>query len=90
MGMNDAFKRKYGTSGGALNRAIRAEIPGMDAVLDALEQLSMARQYAHGRRKRLLQKIEDGYVRAREAAKTLIRLQYSDDRQDKSFDWDDV
>ena len=24
MGMNDAFKRKYGTSGGALNRAIRS------------------------------------------------------------------
>ena len=89
MAFNEAFKRKYGTSGGAINRAIREEIPGMNAVLDALEQLSMARQYAHGELRRLLQKIEDGYVRARAAAKSLIHLQYDVRRGEQSYDWDE-
>jgi hypothetical protein len=94
MGMNAEFRRKYGTSGNAIKRAVRAEIPGMNAVLDALERLSVVRQRATGERRRLLQKIEDGYVHARDAARALIRLKYWEDNGDDDngdgASWDDV
>lgn len=84
--MNQEFKDKYGTTPRtAINRAIRAEVPGMDGIMDALEGLSVARQHARGERRRLLQTIEDAYVTARDAAKALIAMKYKDDNEWESL-----
>ena len=92
MAMNREFVQKYGTSGSAINRAIREEIPGMDGIMDALERLSVVRQHATGERYKLLVRIEDAYVRARDAAKQLIRLKYAadDEQQERGASWDNV
>ena len=78
MPMSNEFMEMYGNPGrSGLNKAVRAEVPGMDGVLDALEGLLNAAETEHGTRTgKLLKELYNCLMDARETAVELIKNKY--------------
>lgn len=78
MPMSKEFLEMYGNSSKTgFNKAIRAEVPGMDAVLDALSGLKDAIRYEQGSKTgKLLQELYNCFMDARETAIELIKNKY--------------
>lgn len=78
MPMSKEFMEMYGGSNkSGFNKAIRAEVPGMDAVLDALEGLNTAYRTEQGSKTgKLLQELYNCFMDARDTAIELIKNKY--------------
>ena len=78
MPMSKEFIEMYGGANkSGFNKAIRAEVPGMDAVLDALSGLSDAIRYEQGSKTgKLLQELYNCFMDARDTAVELIQNKY--------------
>lgn len=77
MAFSKEFIELYGSNGGAVNRAVRAEIPGGNAVLDALEGLSDATKYEQGTKTGdLLKELYNCLMDTRDTMRDLIKHKY--------------
>ena len=71
------FKELYGNNSGSVNRAVRAEIPSGNEVLDALEGLSTAVRYERGTRTgKILEELYKCLMDTRDTMRDLIKEKY--------------
>ena len=77
MAFSNEFKELYGNNSGSVNRAVRAEIPAGNAILDALEGLSDVVRYEKGTRLgSILQELYNCLMDTRDTMRDLIKEKY--------------
>lgn len=77
MAFSIEFEELYGRSRNSINKAVRAEIPGGNGVLDALEGLSDAMQYERGTKTgEILKELYNCLMDTRDTMRELIIEKY--------------